>query len=875
MAPKKKEKSENLEQYRHKRDFGRTPEPEGQKIGSESGDMYLIQKHAARNLHYDLRLELDGVLKSWAVPKGPSLVPGEKRLAVHVEDHPVEYGAFEGIIPEGEYGGGAVMLWDRGSWEAEADPRTGYRKGRLNFSLHGEKLQGNWTLARMGGSAGAGGKNWLLIKREDDVARGPDDPDILEKESKSVLSGRSIGEIAEDRDRIWRDGEAVSSDSDRRGAASEKKKQQGESVDPSALKGAKKTKMAEKYNPQLAVLVSEVPEGEEWVHEIKFDGYRMLCLRKGKDARLISRNEKDWTDRFPEIVEAAVRLPLDHAVLDGEIVVLDPEGISAFQALQNRMRGLKGGQLAYYLFDILYCGEYDLTGSALIDRKEFLRRLLGKSPPSPLRYSDHIRGQGQSVYQHACRFALEGVISKRTGSPYKQKRSPSWLKVKCLLRQEFVIGGYSEPSGSRTGFGALLLGYFQSPEKLKYAGRVGTGFDEQLLRELAERLSKTTQPSPPFDDPPRDRGVHWVRPELVAEVEFTEWTSDGRLRHPSFKGLREDKEAAEIARENPLPLEKTKGGGKKNTKDAPKKSDATVDEREIKVAGVRLSNPERVMYPEQGATKESVARYYEGAAEWILPHIANRPLTLVRCPQGHHQKCFYQKHFNDTLPEAVRCIPIQEKEGKGTYIVIDDAPGLISLVQIGVLELHPWGSREDKTEHPDRMIFDLDPGPDVEWDEVLQGARMLRDFLEWLGLRSFVKLSGGKGLHVVVPLVRRSDWDEVKIFSRRVAETLARSEPDRFIATMSKAKRQGKTYIDYLRNSRGATSIAAYSTRARVGAPVAAPLRWDELTSHRPPDHYNIQNMLQRLARLKGDPWEGFFSVRQSLSKTSRKKLGI
>ena len=842
-----------LDNYRRKRNFTRTPEPAGQEAHA-GGRAYLIQKHAARALHYDLRLELGGVLKSWAVPKGPSCDPGEKRLAVHVEDHPLEYGSFEGIIPAGEYGGGTVLLWDRGEWEAEGDAEKSYRKGHLSFRLHGEKLRGRWTLARMGKRNKETTDNWLLIKSADEFARAGADESFLTEHHRSVLSGRSMEEIAAARDQVWHSGQGSEKVLPKRTAAD--------------LPGARRVLQPETITPQLAQLVTAVPAGEQWLHELKFDGYRLICAVRNKAVRLWTRSGQDWTERFRPIARAAAALPVEAAILDGEVVVVDAQGISDFQALQNVLKTGDSGRLLYYVFDLVHCNSYGLSRVPLIERKNLLQHILAgtDAETSPLRYSDHIQGEGERVFQHACRFALEGIVCKQADSPYVGKRSSHWVKVKCLQRQEFAVGGFSTPGGSRSGFGALLVGYENDHGELVYAGKVGTGFSDQTLLSLEEQLRRRLIQVPQFCNPPRGRaaaGVLWVRPELVAEIEFTEWTRDGRLRHPSFKGLREDRSATGIVREEPVPLTAPTKKGDKGREDS------------VTVAGITLSNPERILYPEQGVTKAELARYYEQVGERILPYVVRRPLTLVRCPQGRQRKCFYQKHLNESVPAPVRGIEIREKEGEGLYLLIDDLPGLITLVQLGALEFHPWGSREDRIEQPDQVIFDLDPAPDVTWAEVIRGAFDLRSILDEIGLRSFVKTSGGKGLHIVVPLIRRAGWEEVKEFSRAVAEDVAGRYAGRYITTMSKARRQGKIFIDFFRNSRGATSIAPYSTRARPNAPISTPLFWEELTAAIGPDTFTIRNLPARFARLPHDPWSDFFGVRQSITKKIRERYSL
>ncbi|MEX0716676.1 MAG: DNA ligase D [Planctomycetaceae bacterium] len=880
-----------LAEYKRKRRFDRTPEPAGKKSRRTApGRTFVVQKHAARRLHYDFRLELDGVLKSWAVPKGPHLDPAVKSLAVHVEDHPLEYAAFEGVIPEGEYGGGTVMVWDRGEWEPEGDPQRDYVKGRLRFTLHGEKLRGGWTLVRMSGKASEDGDNWLLIKRKDAEARTGKKDDLLEKKSKSVLTGRDLDEIAGDADRVWtRDGEVAG---DRKKAA---RRETGKRVDGArgarevdwedeirALPGAKKARPPRTLQPELATLAPHAPEGDDWLHELKFDGYRLLAFVEDGRVRLLTRRGNDWTDRFPTVAAAVGELPINHAILDGEVVALRSDGTTDFQKLQNWMRQGKDERLAYFVFDLPHCGGYDLRQTPLERRKELLARLIlaaRADESGVLRYSDHIRGHGAGVLSHSCRAAMEGIVSKRADSPYRTRRTRDWLKVKCLNRQEFVVGGFTKPSGSRVGFGALLLGVYAKTDsskseskRLVYCGRVGTGFDNASLRALASELKKLTTRDCPFHDPPAEAkrgGVTWVEPRLVAEVEFGEWTGDGLLRHPSFQGLREDKPPEDIVREEPVREASRKTGAKKKTsaKTTGAKPQAARDSADAEVAGVRLSNPDRVFYPDQAITKLDLARYYESVAEWVLPHVADRPLTLVRCPRGRQAHCFYQKHLTEAMPDTLRGVEIKEKNEASMYVVVDDLPGLISLVQLGALELHPWGARADDVERPDRLVFDLDPGEGTDWTDVVRGARDVKERLDDLGLESFLRTTGGKGLHVVVPIVRRTNWDDAKEFARDIAEGLARDFPDRYLATMSKAKRKGKVFVDYLRNGRGATAIASYSTRARPGAPVATPLRWDELSDDRSPQGYTVHELPRRLKALKADPWEEFFDVKQSITK--------
>jgi bifunctional non-homologous end joining protein LigD len=893
-----------LQEYKKKRNFSVTPEPAG-KVQETPGSSFVIQKHAATRLHYDFRLELDGVLKSWAVPKGPSLDPGEKRLAVHVEDHPLEYGDFEGIIPKGQYGGGTVLLWDRGTWHPEGDPVKAYKKGHLHFRLEGEKLHGGWHLVRLHGErAGEDKENWLLFKENDDIAVPGSGDAVVQEYPASVTTGRTIEEIAADPDRVWQSNreekvakEAVAKEAIDKKAAKAPVKAKAKAiqsktdspVDPSKVSGARKGRLPGAIEPQLATLVDEAPRGEEWLHELKFDGYRVLCEVSNGKVHIWTRSGKDWTDRFTPVAEAVAQLPVRSALLDGEVAVLAPDGTTSFQALQNALTESRGHDLAYFAFDLLHLDGYDLRGSTLLDRKEALAGVLsGNTSPmsQTLRFSDHVQGAGDAFYSQACRLSLEGIISKRGDAPYRSGRGKDWLKVKCLKRQEFVIVGFTDPEGSRTGFGALLLGVHDDQGKLVFAGKVGTGFNDQLLRDLRKRLGKIERKTPAFANPPRGaeaRRSHWVEPELVGEVAFTEWTREGILRHPAFQGLREDKPAAEVVRETPeAPPQKTSKNTMSNKKKvSPSPGGRGGDGRggqgvRTEFAGVKLSSPDKILFPEQGITKRDLALYYERIADWILPRIGDRPLTLVRCPEGRAKQCFYQKHVNEHFPKTVRRIQVEE-EGDEPYGLVDSVEGLLSLVQVGVLEMHIWGASRKDIEKPDYVVFDLDPDEGLAWERVVEGALHLRDRLGDLGLRSFLKTTGGKGLHVCVPLVRRAGWDEVKAFTKAVSESVVAENPQRYTSKLPKASRKGKIFIDYLRNGRGATSICAYSTRARAGAPVSTPLFWDEIESGQDVhgDHWNVKNVPERLESLSADPWEEFSKARQSITAAMKKAVGM
>jgi bifunctional non-homologous end joining protein LigD len=860
-----------LQVYRKKRRFHQTPEPSGASTRARRGWRFVLQKHAAGRLHYDFRLELDGVLKSWAVPKGPSCDPRVRSLAVQVEDHPLEYADFEGVIPPGQYGGGTVMLWDRGRWEPESDPQKSLNKGKLRFRLHGEKLSGCWNLIQILGQAGNDGRNWLLIKSDDDSARPTDEFDLLEEMPRSVASNRTMDEIAAAADQVW-----GSHDTDDPVVDITSLKKRDDGFDLSELAGNRREELPRTFKPQLATPVNHPPRGNEWLHELKFDGYRLLCRIEGGGPHLLTRRGNDWTDRFPTVAEAIADLGWETTIVDGEMVVLAQDGTTDFQALQNLMRRGRDDDVVYYTFDLPFFHGYDLTAVPLVQRKRLLAELLRGAPSAGVvRYSDHIAGDGQNVFNHACRYALEGLVSKRADSRYVQRRSHAWVKSKCLKRQEFVIGGWTEPSGSREALGALLVGYHDE-ERLVYGGRVGTGFTVQSLHDIKEELDELAVDDPPFDNPPtgRDaRGVHWVQPRLIAEIQFANWTDDGLLRQASFQGLREDKPVSEVVREEaigrPASTRQARGNSS-SSRTAPRSHHSRqygkrvkLDSRGASVASVRLTHPARVLYPRQGITKLHLAEFYEGIANWILPHLVGRPLTLVRCPKGRDGQCFYQRHLTESMPERLRGVEIDEKGERGTYVVVDDLPGLVSLVQMSVLELHPWPAREDRLERPDRLVLDLDPGENVSWQSMIQAAHGVRERLERYGLRSFLRTSGGKGLHVVAPLVRRTPWNGLKLFAKRIADGLTADFPDLFIATTSKARRRGKVFIDYLRNQRGATAIASYSTRAHPGAPIATPIRWDELTTRMKPDRYNVRNLRNRLTSLTADPWDGFFQVKQ------------
>lgn len=618
-------------------------------------------------------------------------------------------------------------------------------------------------------------------------------------------------------------------------------------------------KMPDFVAPQLATLVDAVPEGNAWLHELKFDGYRLLCRIDNGSVTVLTRTAQNWTDRFGVVVDAAKKLPARQLLIDGEVVAVTDDGKPSFQLLQNSLRGADASRLIYYGFDLLWLDGRDLRGMPLVERKQILAKILSGAKKTAIRYSEHWIGRGQTLFEKACKTGLEGIVAKRLNAPYRSGRVRSWLKIKCSKSQEFVIGGFTDPAGARTGFGALLLGIHDDRGALLYAGRVGTGFDDRALRDLRARLKPLERRSTPFASLPKSAGfkkVHWVEPKLVCEVVFAAWTSDRLLRHPSFKGLREDKPAREISREVAAPVAAA---------DAPNNAAA-------RVAGVRLTHPDRVLYPDQGITKRDLALYYEHIAGRILPHLKDRPLTVVRCPAGRQRQCFYQRHARAATTAPIRSLTVREKGKNARYLSVDSLPGLIALVQLGVLELHAWGSRAPHLELPDLLTIDLDPGPEAGWEQIREAAARVRSVLQDLELGAFVKSTGGKGLHVVVPITAQQPWDFVKTFFRALAENVVRREPGRYTATASKAKRQGKIFVDYLRNARTATAVCAYSTRARPGAPVAMPLAWEDLEKD-PRARFTVRTVPEYLAGQRADPWRDFEEARRPLTAKLLRRL--
>jgi bifunctional non-homologous end joining protein LigD len=972
-----------LRDYARKRRFAETPEPADDAAVRKRGrgahrPIFVVQLHNARARHYDFRLEADGALKSWAVPKGPSLRAGEKRLAVQVEDHPLSYAGFQGEIPEGNYGAGHVLVFDHGVWACEGDPLAGIAAGKLDFTLEGGKLRGAWKLVRTGmqGGRGAGKAQWLLIKRDDAHARDAEADDLVDVEpgpesssgvakhgSKSLvptgeepaLEALSVGGGAKRRMRVRRSDATTTPDKIEKKRApdtSTRYRNKTWKKRALALQGASDEPFPPGFKPELATLRQHAPKGDDWLHEIKWDGYRMLADLVDGTVKLRSRNDLGWTADFPGIVEAIESLPVSDARLDGELIALGTAGLSDFALLQRTLQGTRKASLRYVVFDLPGVAGVDLSQAPLLARKELLQALLGDATDGPLLYSQHVRGHGEEVFNASGAQGLEGIISKRVDSPYTQARSAHWVKTKHAEGDDFVIVGYSAPKGSRTGFGALLLAT-PDDDGLRYVGRVGTGFTDTVLKTLYATLTKIERKGAtvalpdhlPYDK--RDRGdIHWVKPQLIAEVAYRGWGKDGLLRQSSFQRLRTDKRLEDLRMPDTdrkstnrrdvgaKPVDKASGGEatsavKRAAKPDATKQAATKKSHSLKRASkasasaaarstakiqkssspqrklgsiltsaveaedqngsqlplgrrkrgtrekvdasrwpqVQISSRDRLVFQSAGLTKGDVADYYAAVADLLLPGIADRPLSLLRCPRGAAAECFFQKHHAESLGAHVRVVPIDTASGTDDYLTVRDASGLLELVQMNALEFHPWGAKVDKPERPDMLVFDLDPGPGVGWKDVVAAARDVRARLQDASLDSFVRLSGGKGVHVVVPIRRGPTWDQAKDFSGAFAEAMAAHRPLQYVASMSKAKRTGRIFIDWLRNGRGATSVCSWSLRAREGAPVAMPIRWEELGRVSGPDAFDLHKALKRAKTLKVDPWEGYAATRQALPK--------
>jgi len=876
--------SDALQEYNRKRDFQATPEPSGASKGHEAGAtshalQFCIQKHDASHLHYDFRLELDGTLKSWAVPKGPSLDPRDRRLAIQVEDHPLDYASFEGHIPEGHYGAGDVIVWDRGVWEPEEAPQKALEKGRLKFRLQGEKLSGVWNLVRthMSGTKA----QWFLIKSRDDAARDHDEYNVLEACPDSVLSDRTL--VPKVRGKAAKAKVAALAKPAVKPKAVAKPKAGGKAKRVT-LKGATAAPLPQTLQPELATLVEAVPDGE-WSYEIKFDGYRILARVDQGQVQLLTRNGHDWTARMPRQARAIAALGLESAWLDGEVVVMDEEGIPRFQLLQNAFEAQSAERIVFHLFDLMYLNGMDLSQVPLEQRRAALEAVLAQNKDDGLRYSASLEESALALLETACSMKMEGLIGKRLGSTYVNRRSKDWIKLKCKHRQEFVVVGYTDPQGARSGFGALLLGLHDADSgELNYAGRVGTGFNESTLRSLLAELEPRQVKKPAVANPPKGaqaRGVHWLEPALLAEVAYAEMTHEGLVRHAVFHGLRQDKPAESIPQEpvvqastlkpdavrekkaRPTPKASTKPPAKTSAK----KRDKPADE-------VRITHPDRVIDVTSGTTKMQLAQYYAQVAPWLLPHLKQRPVALVRAPEGVEGELFFQKHAERlNIPGVVTL----DSAFSGQPVMIVDTPqALIGAVQMNTVEFHTWNATSKNAEHPDRFVLDLDPDPALPWKAIAEATQLTLAVLDELGLKSFLKTSGGKGIHIVVPLKPKDGWNNVKAFSQAIVNHLAALLPDRFSAIAGPRNRVGKVFVDYLRNGQGATTVCAFAARTREGLPVSVPIAREEVAELKGADRWNIHNIHERLEQMQeNDPWAGYGAVRQTLTAAMRKKLGM
>ncbi|MHA3842186.1 DNA ligase D [Sphingomonas aestuarii] len=835
-------KLDPLAPYNAMRDFAKTAEPAGKRGRvRRKSRIFMVQKHDATRLHFDFRLELDGVLKSWAVTKGPSVNPDDKRLAVRTEDHPMDYATFEGVIPKGEYGGGTVMLWDRGTWTPVPgkDPSKTIGEGHLHFTLDGERMKGEWLLVRMKPRGNEKRENWLLRKVADDHAGRTDD--LVARELTSIASGRTMAEIASGfPPRSRGGGPAKLVEGGSHEVQHKRKAPSTASRSPSAYRGESGNPPSFRA-PQLATLVDAVPSGNGWLHEVKYDGYRCLLAVGGGKAKVYTRSGLNWSDKFADIVEAAAALDLPPALIDGEIVKLDRDGNPSFSALQAALKSGQGG-FTLFAFDLLSLAGKDLTRVSNVERKQKLAALLADSPNTgTIHYAEHVLGAGEQLFDALCKAGQEGIISKRADAPYRGSRTRNWLKVKCTRRQEFVVIGWLKSETKGRSLRSLLLGT-RDGDELRYAGKVGTGFDAATEEALIAQLKRRSRKTPQVDVPKvAGRGAEWVRPDLVAEIAFAEFTAEGVVRHASFLGLREDKDADEVSVEQPKPAPPAK-------------------------STIKITNPDRLIFPASKVTKGDLAAYYDAIGPAMAPWALDRPISLVRCPQGRGKKCFFQKHDAGSFGDAVGQVDIREKDGGAEpYLYAPSTDALVACVQMGTIEFHGWGSRIHDVEKPDRLVFDLDPDEGLDFRDVRRAAQDIRRTLDDLGLTSFAMLSGGKGLHVVVPLTPEAEWPAVKDFAQRFALALSENDPNRFVATMSKAKRKGRIFIDWLRNQRGATAVLPYSARAREGAPVAAPIAWDELDKIEGGGAYSVGDLETLIARAASAPLAGWGIADQSL----------
>jgi bifunctional non-homologous end joining protein LigD len=850
--------NKNLDDYNRMRDFAASPEPaaakrSGKKTASAHALQFCIQKHDASHLHYDFRLELDGALKSWAVPKGASLDPKVKRLAIHVEDHPLEYATFEGTIPEGHYGAGDVIVWDRGVWIPQDDPAKAYAKGRLKFELQGEKLGGLWNLVRthMPGKQ----EQWFLIKHQDSAAKPESDYDVVAAQPDSVLSDRTIVEKKH----------AAEKPKPIKKPAARARKEKS-----TPLTGARKAKLPELLKPELATLVESAPDGK-WSYEIKFDGYRVMARIDHGDVKLFTRNGHDWTHKLPGQAKAIAALGLESAWLDGEMVVANEQGVPDFQALQNAFDAGRSGSIVYYLFDLPYLNGVDLREVPVEERRAALATVLKLNENPLLRFSDAFSESPEALLNSACEMQMEGLIGKRLGSPYVSRRTSDWIKLKCKHRQEFVVVGFTDPKGARSAFGALLLGlHDRDSGELRYAGKVGTGFNEATLKRLYEQLKPLQTKKPSVVNPPTGfeaKGVHWLKPTLLAEVAFAEMTKEGSVRHAVFHGLRDDKPAADITEERPKTV-KTSACAKKTAQAAPAPSQV-----DLGPGKVRITHPDRVIDASSGTTKLQLAEYYASVAEWILPQLKDRPVALVRAPDGIAGELFFQKNAESL---AIPGIIALDKALTGQPImIINNAKALIGAVQMSTVELHTWNATSVDLDKPDRFVLDLDPDPVLPWKRMVEATQLTLTVLDELGLKAFLKTSGGKGIHLIVPLTRKHGWDEVKDFSHAIVRHMAKLLPDRFSAVSGPKNRVGRIFIDYLRNGLGATTICAYAVRSREGLPVSVPIFREEVAELKGGNQWNLHTVHERLAEVGDEPWADLKKTRQTITAEMRRRVGM